>query len=344
MPEPAGNLVGDRLHLVIGYSCNNNCMFCMEEDREARYRRLMAQTEDDVRAMMTLDPSIREVMFTSGEPTLHPNLPGYIAMAKDLGFEVIGLITNGRRFAYRPFLESLLSAGLNHVLVSIHGPNAHVHDGLVRAKGAFDQAMKGLANMVLLKRKYPDLKVHTSYVVNTRNLAYIREYIEFMRPFAIDQHVFNVMMPEGRGAVFFDKLMPRYSDVARTFAAAVASLPPDDVARMFLLDIPYCTTRALPESVRGYVERYIHYEPDATVLFEDGTSDVSIRPIADGETYDENVFSGENAEYSKVTKTVHDTMVRLKRPECAECAYNSICRGIFRIYIERFGWDEFKPG
>ncbi len=292
--------------------------------------------------MLTLDPHVREVMFTSGEPTLHHALPDYVRMARDLGYETVGLITNGRRLAYRPYLQTLLDAGLNHVLVSIHGPDARTHDALVRTRGAFEQAMRGLANLALAKRDHPHLKVHTHCVLNRRNFRKVEAYIEVMRPFGVDQHVFSVMMPEGRGAKLMETLMPRYSEVAAEFERVVQRLPDHDLARVFLLDIPYCTTTRLPDSVRGYVERYFHFEPDATVQFE------RVRPgLTDDLTEDgllvPSALQGDHTRYAKVSKTAHDSAVRLKRPECATCGFVRMCRGVFRLYVNRFGWDEFVP-
>lgn len=329
MPTPGESLIGERLHVCVGATCNNNCIFCMERDRDSRFRRLSAQTCEDVRRMMTVEPRPKEVMFTSGEPTLNPELPKYIAMARDLGYETVGMITNGRRLSYMAYARTLLEAGLNHVLVSIHGPDAKTHDALTRTRGAFEQAISGLANLAALRRQFPSLKVHTSYVVNRRNMYLFRQFYDAMLPFRVDQHVFNVMMPDGRGADHFDVLMPRYSDVAAEFARFVADLPPEGVSRVFLLDIPYCTTEGLPSSVRGYVERYFHFEPEGEVkgLLPDA------RPKIEGET----------KRYAMVAKNDRDEAVRCKRPECGSCGYIRHCRGVFLIYIERFGWQEFVP-
>ncbi len=343
MPVPGESRVGNRLHVCVGFSCNNNCLFCMETDREARFRRLIDQTDDDVRRMMTADPDADEVMFTSGEPTLHPRLPEFIAMGRDLGFKTVGMITNGRRLSNRAYTRKLLESGLNHILVSIHGPNARIHDGLTRTRGSFDQALVGLANLLLLKREYPNLKVHTSYVVNKRNYKLFREFYDVMLPFGVDQHVFNVMMPDGRGLEFFDTLVVPYTDVAAEFRRFTDGLPPEGLDRVFILDIPYCTTVGMKDQVRGYVERYFHFEPEGAVLFGDGSSPGDKQPEPEAGTYDRNALEGDRHEYSKVTKTLHDVMVRVKRDECAACRYNRICRGVFACYIDRFGWDEFVP-
>lgn len=314
----------------------------MEEDRKGRYERLINQTAEDVLRMLKADPSVREVMFTSGEPTLHPDLPAYIKMAKELGYEVVGLITNGRRLAYRPYLETLLKSGLNHVLVSVHGPDERTHDALTRTRGAFKQVLMAMANLALAKRAYPYLKVHTHCVLNRRNFRLVAQFIETFRPFQIDQHVFSVMMPEGRGRRLARQLMPRYTDVALEFARVLSGLPPEDVGRVFLLDIPYCTTEGLPDSVRGYVERYFHFEPKGTVKF-DGLRPGLEAELAKKGLLDESGLPGDRTEYVKVSKTAHDEAVRSKRQECSQCGYDSFCRGVFNTYLELYGWDEFVP-
>jgi len=341
MPTPKGPSAGERLHICVGHSCNNNCIFCMEEDRESRFERLSNQTDDDVRRMMET-AGAREVMFTSGEPTLHESLPDYMRMARDMGSDTVGLITNGRRLSYLPYARSLLEAGLNHVLVSIHGPTAKVHDALTRTRGAFDQAIKGLANLAVLKEDHPDLRIHTSYVVNKRNYRLFSEFFEAMKPYRVDQHVFNVMMPQGRGGSLAERLMPRYSDVSEEFARFVERLPAEGARRVFLLDIPYCTTTNLPDSVRGYVERYFHFEPDGTVLFGD-SPDSRTAPADDGVLFSSTAIEGDNAGYSRVTKTAHDEAVRTWRRDCDSCGFKRYCRGVFTRYLDLYGWDEFEP-
>lgn len=315
----------------------------MEDDRDARLARLAGQTDDDVRRMMQSVPGVSEVMFTSGEPTLHPRLPEYVRWARDGGFATVGLITNGRRLAYRPYARELLENGLNHVLVSIHGPDAATHDGLTRTNGSFVQALAGMANLKILRREFPNLKVHTSFVVNRRNYKLFREFYDVMTPFQVDQHVFNVVMPDGRGGRFFEQLMPRYSDVATEFGRFVAMLPPEGVSRVFLLDIPYCTTTKLPDPVRGYVERYFHFEPEGTVRMDADDGGPGDEPAEDGELFARRALESGGRAYSKVAKSSRDQQIRVKRPECEACGYFQPCRGVFRIYVERFGWDEFVP-
>ncbi len=332
---PEDPVQGNRLHINVGFSCNNNCIFCMEEDRTERYSRLIHQTVEDVRRMMEASHNAEMVMFTSGEPTLNPDLVRYIQLAKELGFKEIGMISNGRRLGYAKYTYTLLNAGLNHVLVSLHGPNARVHDALTRTRGSFEQTLRGIKVLSAMKRMFPNLKLHTSFVVTRRNMDFFKEFYDLVAPL-VDQMVFNMMMPDGRGATYFDQLMPRYSDVVQRFADFLRQIPAQDHGRVFLLDVPYCVTEGLPDASRGYVERYFHFEPGDSPGFDDVrvTDDTLVQPGA---------VEGEAATYTKVEKSLRDSQVRTKRPQCMDCAYNHVCQGVFTIYLKHYGWAEFEP-
>ena len=332
---PEDPVQGNRLHVNVGFSCNNNCIFCMEEDRLERYDRLNRQTVGDIRQMLESSKNAEMVMFTSGEPTLNPDLAEHIKTAKELGFHEIGMISNGRRLAYTKYTYTLLRAGLNHVLVSLHGPDAKTHDALTRTKGSFEQTLRGIKVLKAMKKVFPDLKLHTSFVVTKRNMAFFKDFYDLVSPL-VDQMVFNMMMPDGRGATYFDRLMPRYSEVVGHFDAFLKQIPPEEQERVFLLDVPYCVTEGLPDVSRGYVERYFHFEPEDAPGISNalGTDDTLVKPDA---------LDGDDTTYAKVEKSLRDSQVRAKRRECAACRYNTACQGVFTIYLKHFGWDEFKP-
>ena len=107
-----------RLHICMGEVCNNNCLFCMDKGGRLRQRHLELIDPEETVRFMEENRDLGEVLFTAGEPTLHEDLERYIGHAKRLGFHRIGLITNGRRLAYRAYAERLLRRGLN----SVDGP------------------------------------------------------------------------------------------------------------------------------------------------------------------------------------------------------------------------------
>jgi MoaA/NifB/PqqE/SkfB family radical SAM enzyme len=304
------------LHVLIGSSCNNRCLFCMEEDREQRDATNSAMTPERVRSLLEQERGTEEVCFTSGEPTTRPELPTFVAWARELGYPRVSLMTNGRRLAYAPYTAALLASGLNRVYVSIHGHTARLHDGLTRAPGSFDQTVAGLRAVAALKR--PGLQLHTSTVVNRRNLPHLAEIFRFLRGLGVDQVVFNVMMASGGAHTHFEALFPRYRDIAATFTRLCAEAgeprPP-----AFLVDIPPCTTVGVPDFNRGFVERRRFFQP--------------------GETGS----SGAAAPAGPGGRLVEHVDAREKRPACRACHFDPLCDGVYRNYLSRFGWEEFVP-
>ena len=55
-----------RFHILAGPDCNNNCVFCMEDDREDRRRRLALITPARVLELLRGHVAEGEVMFTEG--------------------------------------------------------------------------------------------------------------------------------------------------------------------------------------------------------------------------------------------------------------------------------------
>lgn len=62
---------------------------------------------------------IPHIIFTGGEPTLRDDLPDLITHAEKNG-QVCGLLTDGSRLVDMQYLDRLLKAGLDHLLVTLH--------------------------------------------------------------------------------------------------------------------------------------------------------------------------------------------------------------------------------
>jgi hypothetical protein len=72
---------------------------------------------------------IPHIVFTGGEPTIRPDLSDLIAHAEQLG-QVTGLITDGLRFTEKGYLNSLLQAGLDHILLVLSPDEDQSWEGL----------------------------------------------------------------------------------------------------------------------------------------------------------------------------------------------------------------------
>jgi len=312
----------ERVHVLTGQVCNNNCIFCMEEDREGR-KVTNARTDDElVDFILESHRGAEEICFTSGEPTTNRALPKWVRRAREFGVPRVSVMTNGRALSYDRYCKHLVKAGMNRFYVSIHGHTQRLHESLVRTPGAFEQTVAGIRNVAALRRY--GIELHTSTVITKRNLPHLGAIYRFLRDLGVQQVVFNVMQANGRANTHFDRIFPRYSEIAAE-AKRFLDAEPEDPAQAFFVDIPLCTTTELPDFNRGYVERYVHYEPDAD------THDAKL----EGERVDDELVA--------VRRSDLDDAMRTKREECASCIYTSSCEGVWVNYLKRFGWDEMQP-
>jgi cyclic pyranopterin phosphate synthase len=330
---------GERLHVSIGAVCNNNCVFCMEEDRDARYENNSAMTRERVRWMLEQHRGAEEVCFTSGEPTTRPELPEFVAWAKALGYPRISTMTNGRRLSHLPYAAGLAKAGMNRFYISIHGHEKKLHEGLTRTPDSFEQTVAGLQSIAKMKRF--GVELHTSTVVTKRNLPSMLDIYRFLRRLGVDQVVFNVMQANGRAETNFEHIFPRYTEIASTFRAFLRDVG-EARPMAFLVDIPLCTTEGIADFNRGYVERYVHYDTEryATVARGELRSGSTPNGVDEG-------ARGENDQRRRglvmVSRDDLDEARRLKRPACSTCKYDGVCEGVWSVYAENVGWDEFVP-
>jgi len=317
-----------RVHILTGAVCNNNCVFCMEEDRDGRYVTNSATTDEVVQKILGANQGCEEVCFTSGEPTVNPRLPQWVKWAKAAGVRHVSVMTNGRALSYEKYARVLVSCGMNRFYVSIHGHTKKLHESLTRTPDSFEQTVAGIEQIARLKRY--GLELHTSTVVTKGNLPALGEVYRFLRERGVDQVVFNVMQANGRANTHFETIFPRYTEIA---AAAKAFLDQagktEPRVQAFFVDIPLCTTTALPDFNRGYVESYVHYEPVASGAMLLGEVQLEERKA------DANLVG--------VTRADLDDALRKKRPECASCRYEKVCEGVWVNYLKRFGWGEFTP-
>ena len=322
-----------RIHINTGAVCNNNCIFCMEEDRDAREVENGAITGEHVRSILDRHRGAEEICYTSGEPTTNPALPEYVRWARERGYGRVSVMTNGRMLSQVAYAQKLVTVGMNRFYVSIHGHTAKLHDALTRTPGSFEQTVRGLDVLKILRARFP-LDVHTSTVITNRNLPHLAEIYAHLRSHGVDQVVFNVMQANGRADTYFDQIFPSYRDIAETFRAFVAGAEETKQGRpvmAFLVDIPLCTTEGIPDFNRGYVEAHTHYGAlaEADRLFGDASAIPADRLTA--------------GPLVELRRADLDSTARRHRDECTPCRYRASCEGVWGNYLKRNGWDEFVP-
>ena len=317
-----------RVHILTGAVCNNNCIFCMEEDRDGRKVTNSATSDESVRWILARQAHYEEVCFTSGEPTTNQRLPHWLRMARQAGVRWISMMTNGRALSYEAYTRALIAAGLNRLYVSIHGHTQKLHEGLTRTPGSFAQTVAGID--VAARYRRLGLALHTSTVVTRRNLPHLADIYTFLRAHGVEQVVFNVMQANGRANTYFEQLFPTYTEIAAAAEVFLAAAREGErEVPAYFVDIPLCTTTRLPDHNRGYVEDYEHFEPPSP------GHDILADP--------ESRRAGERGELVQIRRADLDDSARRKRTECRQCRHDRVCAGVWGNYVRRYGWDEFVP-
>lgn len=191
-----------RLDLALTYRCNNDCAHCYNVEHPAL---TTVPSPSSGRGELTTDDwkrvlgkawslGIPHIIFTGGEPTLRNDLPELVAHAESNG-QITGLNTNARRLSDERFVNRLVESGLDHVQITLESSRPEVHDEMVRAKGAFQQTVKGIRNVLATP-----LYVMTNTTMLRTNVHTIPATLDFLAELGVPTVGLNALIYSGRGA------------------------------------------------------------------------------------------------------------------------------------------------
>lgn len=291
-----------RLDIKIGYQCNNHCLFCVQGDkrRECDFRGQLEIKEDLIEARKSCD----SIVFTGGEPTIHPNFLDLVYFAKKLDFQTIQIQTNARRFVYKQFCRETIKAGANEFSPAIHGHTAKLHDFLTTVPGSFKQAIQGVKNLKELGQP-----VIANTVITKFNYRHLPEIAKLLVSLNVDQFQFAFVHIAGTAWKNRNFIVPKKSEIM-PFIKRGLDIGIAAGKKVMTEAIPYCFMRGYEQYA---AERII---PEAMVI--------------------ENKFKIKDYKEYRINKG------KIKGPRCKECIYFPICEGPWREYPEIFGWEEFK--
>jgi radical SAM protein with 4Fe4S-binding SPASM domain len=177
--------------LAITYECNNDCPHCYNEADRLTLNSM--EVEEWKRVVDRLaQVGVPHLILTGGEATLYPDLPELVAHADARG-PIVGLNSNGRRFAHRLYASEMAAAGLNHLQVTLGSHEADVHDRMMNAR-CFKQTIRGIRHAI-------DAGIHT--ITNTTlmqmNKDRIEDTISFLHDLGIRTFAVNGMIYSGGG-------------------------------------------------------------------------------------------------------------------------------------------------
>ncbi|MEM2637085.1 MAG: PqqD family peptide modification chaperone [Candidatus Korarchaeota archaeon] len=191
MPFEAEISAPYRMDLALTYRCNNNCMHCyVPSERRANFTEL--STESWKKILDTLSKvGVPHVTFTGGEPTLRQDLAELIEYSNDLGI-ICGLITNGRLLKDASLVERIVRAGVDYVQVTLESADKEIHDKMVGVKGAWEETVQGLKNLIPT-----DIFTHTNTTLTRLNVGGMKDLVRFVAELGLDTIAMNAIIYSG---------------------------------------------------------------------------------------------------------------------------------------------------
>ncbi len=291
-----------RVDIKTGFSCNNNCRFCVQADNKCKGNRSFEDIKKDLEDSRQ---RCNDVVFTGGEVTIREDFFDIIKLAKNLGYESIQIQTNGRMFASLDFCKKAIEARANEFAIALHGCCSEQHDFLTRAKGSFKQTVRGIKNLKSL-----GALVLTNTVMTKPNYRNAPEIARLLVKIGVDQFQLAFVHPMGNAWENFDNIVPCIS-LAAPYIKKGLQIGIDAGKRVMAEAMPYCL-------MQGY-EDYIA---------EKVIPETEIRGAKHQNTRN---FTRQRQVYGKA-----------KFPQCKECKYDTICEGPWKEYPKKRGNWEFK--
>ncbi|OGM10728.1 His-Xaa-Ser system radical SAM maturase HxsC [Candidatus Woesebacteria bacterium RBG_16_34_12] len=161
--------------IFVTSKCNSNCIMCPQPINYAEGN----LTDLNLKLISLIDKSTNELALTGGEPTIAgKDLLQLILACKNLLPDTsLLLLTNARKFGdfnYTHLLSSILHPNLT-IGTALYGDNDRQHDGIVGAKGAFNETVMGILNLASFGNQ---IEIRTVIFRHTyKNLLHIAEFI-----------------------------------------------------------------------------------------------------------------------------------------------------------------------
>lgn len=336
-----------RFVLYTNYTCNQRCSFCYYLDKVGQ-KNILPLWQAKAILLTAYILGKRAVDFSGGEPTLHPALPEMILYAKNLGYTTICIITNGSQIAQENYLLGLKNAGLNELLISLHGSKAKDHDTLVQTKESFNKAIQAIKN----SQKH-SIPVRTNIVVNEHNYLQLGAYFTLLKKLHVKTVNLLVINPASypiRNQSQKLKNGPMYEAFGKEISQIL-----DRYEKNFKIVnvrfMPFCYLKKHKNNIRNVWQK-IHeseeWDPFMSSLFRKNGLAKTLKDFFLGLNINTDVPCYRTSNFRQfISKTLNKTKVKMnyqKNELCLyTCALSPICDGIPKDYIQQFGFPKVFP-
>jgi MoaA/NifB/PqqE/SkfB family radical SAM enzyme len=284
-----------KLIMNITYKCANRCVFCATGDRVSaalgwdKIEGILRQHRAEGTDQLDID---------GGEPTLHPRLTDAIGLAREIGYRSINVTTNGRLLQDQAVTARLLDSGITHLLISLHGATAAVHDAATDAPGSFEQTVAGIDNVMALRPAHVDTGMNVTIV--RCNVDHLMPLTALAVAKGFPKINFQFTTPFGRA---YEDVVPPLDEAARAVMEVIDHYA--EQIQIHVINAQFCAFPGYEQYVAGDLQKL-----GRTMVF-----------AADPRFPEQvNLYEWLGAR-------------REKRAVCAECPWTTVCEG-FQVFAQ----------
>ena len=304
---------GEEIHAYIqaNTACNQKCLFCNRPPTE-EYRKNQITEIEHIKKRIDKsaeDWKIKRIIFTGGEPTLHPKLPELASYAKKYGFKA-EIQTNGTLLNEEK-LKKLQEAGLDIINFALHSHKKEISNKLRGVDFGYEKINE---NIKLASDM--DFEIHMIHVINSLNFKDLQEFIDFENELKLPKLYLNLSIVVPEGWAWGNKwIIPKIRDIEPYLQQAMK--------RCQEYGIKFDVSEIVPLCIMQNFEEHA-----VSTLFK-----LSKMKILDdyytGQRFLD--FANPSSEYAQ------------KAPQCKNCTFDKICAGFYPRLKKLYGIDDFQP-
>ncbi len=326
-PDPGSSILLSRrgvaqdqareLNLGVRTPCHQSCVYCslmaMNPPRDDGEEML---AKFKVQLLEARELGIRRMRLNGIDPLTFSKLWDLLALIRELGFTSIDTFTTARPFADPAFCDRFLAAQPEEfsVNVPIYGLTAAEHEAVTRAPGSFAEMWQGLHN--LLERCGPE-HIELESVVVRQNLPSLPALARYAH--------------EHKLAFMAHLAFPMSGSRQDPYLDSVVSLR--EIVETVSRDGPPEYVHGIHPCVAFWVEQELGQPAFAWWNYE-------ADPPLQGTEYAKSTDRYANLDRADQLASV----ASYQCPHAHGCALAAYCpKSMYRLYVERFGWGEFRP-
>ena len=331
--------------------CNLKCVHCYAGSHDSQHTGELS-TDEIIRVIDDLaEFKSPVVLFSGGEPMLHPDIVQLADHAVQSGMRAV-ISTNGTLITPEKAAE-LSKVGLSYIGISLDG-DRETHDLFRGVKGAYDRTLIGLRNA-----SEAGIKTGVRFTITKRNVDDIPKVFDLLDRENIPRVCFYHLVYTGRGEGLLEEALPH--DVTRKTVDLITDKTAEfhrNGKKIEVLTVdnhcdgPYLFQRLLkenPEKAKKVMELLEFNGGNSTGV---GVSSIgwdgSVHP---DQFWRQHILGNIREEpFGKIwTNKDNDFLMKLKDKKnhvtgrCAKCRFLNVCGGNFRARAEAVTGDLWAP-